>query len=574
MISVPRIAFLAAILGCHGAMAHAATPADDMQEMRAELKALRKQIAALTARMSRADAAAAASRAAVHAKPPSSFALVPPASVQPAAQPPSAATQETTALASRANAAPSATAHGFLEHKRGNPLTFYVPQGELTIYGNFDVAIEGTTKGISSLRGPGGSAPIGRVGWLPDISTNLSYIGVRGYENLPGQDIRFVYQLETQIDISASSGIAETNSNQSNVVKGGLTSRNSYVGLENQDWGALLIGKTDAPYKNATARLNPFIAMIGDYAAIMGNTGGDNRVEFATRLDHSIWYESPELQGFKAELLFSPGQNRASNSDNIAAGESDCTGGNIPGSGGSLPIACNDGAFSDAVSASLSYTRGPLYITAAYERHSKVNRSSDLTGEYANPPPRFFNADTADEDAAKIGLQYSFPTGTTLSGIFEDLHRYVPAYLNFQNERQRTGYWLAATQRLTARDSLAAGWAHAGRTPGDPGQHDTSTLLPPFGQPGDGVGGAHADNSANLFTVAVQHDLGAGLSTYLNWALIVNGPYGHYALGAGGRAVTVDCHDASDAAGDLASNPHCWAGGHPQGISAGLRYKF
>jgi len=27
----------------------------------------------------------------------------------------------------------------------------------------------------------------------------------------------------------------------------------------------------------------------------MGNTGGDNRVEFGTRLDHSVWYESPVL---------------------------------------------------------------------------------------------------------------------------------------------------------------------------------------------------------------------------------------------------------------------------------------
>jgi predicted porin len=306
----------------------------------------------------------------------------------------------------------------------------------------------------------------------------------------------------------------------------------------------------------------------------MGNTGGDNRVEFGTRLDHSIWYESPQIAGFALNVLYSPGQNRASDSDNIASGESDCTGGNVPGSGGSLPIACNDGAFSDAVSTSLTYAKGPLYVVAAYERHARVNRSSDLTGEYANPPAQYFNADTADEDAAKIGVQYAFPTNTTVSGIFEDLHRYVPKFLQFQNERQRTGYWLAATQRLTGKDTFAFGWAHANRTPGDPGQHNTSLVLPPLGQPGDGVGGAHADNSANLFTVALLHDLGTGLMAYLNWSWVINGPYAHYALGAGGRSITVDCHDASDASGGLASNPHCWAGGDPQGVSLGLRYRF
>jgi predicted porin len=44
---------------------------------------------------------------------------------------------------------------------------------------------------------------------------------------------------------------------------------------------------------------------------IMGNTGGDNRVEFATRLNNSIWYESPTFKGFQFTFLFAPGQNRS-----------------------------------------------------------------------------------------------------------------------------------------------------------------------------------------------------------------------------------------------------------------------
>lgn len=563
----------------------------ELQEMRAEIQMLRKQVGILTAKVAQGDRLAAARR---HAPAQVSAVTAPPAGTQnrtgqpvpsnavPAsAQPPSAATQETTVLPSQANAGPPRFAqggtqggHGFLEHKPGSTLTFYVPHGEITAYGNLDVSIDGATKAIQHLRTPGGAEPVGHLGWQPDISTNLSYVGLRGFETITGMPFRFVYQLETQIDISTASGTVESNNNQSNVVKGGLTSRNSYIGVDNPDYGALLIGKTDAPYKQSTARLDPFIGMVGDYAAIMGNTGGDNRVEFATRLDHSIWYESPEFYGFKANVLYSPGQNRASNSDNIAAGESDCTGGNIPGSGGSLPYACNDGAFSDAVSASLSYTRGPLYIVAAYERHRRVNRQSDLTGNYANPPALYFNNDVADEDAAKIAVQYTFPTQTTVGGIYEDLHRYVPGYLEFQNERQRTGYWLEATQHISKIGDLSAGWAHADRTPGDPGQHNDSLELPPLGQPGDSVGGPHVNNTANMFTVGLMHPLGTGLSIYTDWALLLNGPYAHYALGAGGRAITYDCHDASDATGGESSNPHCWTGGHPQAVSLGLRYKF
>ena len=54
--------------------------------------------------------------------------------------------------------------------------------------------------------------------------------------------------------------------------------------------------------------------MLGDYAVVMGNTGGDNRVEFGTRLEHSIWYESPKIGGvFSFDALVSPGQNRTYN---------------------------------------------------------------------------------------------------------------------------------------------------------------------------------------------------------------------------------------------------------------------
>lgn len=471
--------------------------------------------------------------------------------------------------------APAATTkHGFMEKKPGKDLTFYTPNGQITAYGNLDVSVDVMTKGTSSLKGPDGLGPVGNMGWMPDLSTNISYVGVRGFQKLGNHSFNFIYQLETEIDIASSSGVSESNSSQSNIVKAGLTGRTSFLGVSSPTRGAIMFGKTFAPYKLTTARLNPFIAMIGDNAVVMGNTGGDNRVEFGTLLAHSILYTLNAKNGFRTDILFSPGQNRSNASDNIAAGESDCTGNDIPGSGGSIPFACNDGSFSNAVSVSASYTREPLYITAAYERHMKVNRASDLTGMYATPPANYFNADVADEDAGKVGVQYTLPSKTTVSGIFETMHRYLPGFLQFQNERQRMGNWLAVTQVLSANDSLSAGWAHAYRAPGDPGQHNTSAALPPLGSPGDGTGGAGVNNSANMFTVAYRHKLSEGVTAYIDWAGTFNSPFAHYDLGAGGRIVTVDCHDASDATGGESSNPHCWAGGRLKGVSAGLNRRF
>jgi hypothetical protein len=123
--------------------------------------------------------------------------------------------------------------------------------------------------------------------------------------------------------------------------------------------------------------------------------------------------------------MFAPGQNRADDSSNLSAGESDCAGGNDPTSGANPLVSCSDGAFSNAVSANLSYTNGPLYITGAYEFHQNVNRSSDLAGAYGVPivlgaqdcsaflavgasgalSQQQCLEDTANEDAMKLGIR-------------------------------------------------------------------------------------------------------------------------------------------------------------------------
>jgi|HubBroStandDraft_1064217.scaffolds.fasta_scaffold13858_2 predicted porin len=510
--------------------------------------------------------------------------------------------------------------HRFFERKPGRDLTFYTKSGEITFYGNLDVSVETATKGIRGMLDGNGNPPVGNVGWLEDLSTNLAYIGVRGTELTGIRDTNFIYQLETSVSITATPGIQQSNSQEQDTVAGTLFTRNSYIGLGQVKRGALLFGKTDPPYKQSTARMNAFVGMEGDNAVIMGNTGGDNRVEFGTRLDHSIWYTSPNMRGFQFNLFSSPGQNRASDSDNLAAGEPDCTGGDDVGDGADNPISCDDGSFSDAVSANVSYTKEPLYITAAYERHMKVDRQSDVTAMYAAYPTNYpltapitistatdpaslptgytgqitvaanssagafyvptamYNADVADEDAGKVGIQYGFfNRKTVISAIGENFHRYLPGFMEFQNERQRLGSSLSGTQAIGAFDSLSIGWARAYRTPGDPGQHNTSNASALYANvaiDGDGVGGRGADNESNLYTIAYRHRIADGLEIYSDWAGTFNDQYAHYDLGAGGRGVTTDCHDASDAASNEFSNPHCWAGGHLKAFSMGLDKRF
>ena len=218
--------------------------------------------------------------------------------------------------------------HRFLERKPGKDITFYTPGGEITAYGQLDVSFDGATKNAES--GPvvpdntlistpgtmrsetsGGcrtSRPIFRI-WVFVVSNGI-----------PMHDFNFVYQFEAGIDISVTPGTKQTNSNLSNSVNGALFSRNSYIGLASAQWGAVKLGKTDAPYKNSTAAFNPFVGTWGDYAVVMGNTGGDNRVEFGTRISHAIWYELPKWSGFQFNALCRLAKTRKDDSSNLAVG--------------------------------------------------------------------------------------------------------------------------------------------------------------------------------------------------------------------------------------------------------------
>jgi predicted porin len=460
----------------------------------------------------------------------------------------------------------------FVEMKPGLGTTFLTGGGgEVTIYGNLDVSFDYTTKGLQSSYDQGGS-PEGKMGWMSAISTNLSYLGLRGNHPI-GNDLAFIWQLEAGIDISATPGTRATNSNTSDAVNGALFSRNSFVGFSGKDWGSVMLGKSETPYKLSSDRLNPFSGMIGDYRVIMGNTGGDNRVEFGYRAPHAVWYNSPNWSGFSFSAMYGPGQNRANDNSNLGSAEQDCAGGNIPGSG-ALPPACTDGSFGNLYSVNAEFIWESLYLFGAYEEHVKTNRISDTIGFPTTPPEDTQGDpnDVANETAWKLGGSYTFPTKTTVGGMYEKFKRNVPSYLEYQNERQRSGYWLFLTQALTENDVVSAGWAHAGSTPGDPGTHNTP-------------GGADPNNQANMYTVAWKHLLDRNTTVYADWAMTVNHTDAHYDLGAGGHANTTDCHDASqEAAFDPTANggaggvsgggPHCFAGGKVQGFSVGVQYRF
>jgi predicted porin len=592
-----------------GSAANAQSANDaEVQALRAQVEQLQRAVNQLTSGQKQTTAdAKAAKQQADEAKAKAAQAAADAAKLQKSTANANAALIPAKATASDLEI--DAQGHTYLQHKKGNPLTFYTPGGEITAYGNIDISADATSKSVvdfgnGNFQANGAKPPVGNFGWLPAISTNSSYLGVRGFQRINNFPLNFVYQFELGYDLSATPGLKQSSSSLSDNVNGALFNRNTFIGFASPEYGAIKIGKTDAPYALSTGGFNPFAGQIGDNRVIVGNSGGDNRVEFATRLDHAIWYESPTVHGFQFNALISPGQNRSPLNDNIAAGESDCTGGNDPTSGGNVPVSCSDGAFGNAFSTNLSYTNGGLYITGAYEFHQNVNRQSDIASIYGlvGPSPlvnlnncgdvgaasttgalpatlnatqqanftKLCNDDVANEQAYKVGILYTFPTKTTIGAIFERLQRDVPAELQFQNERTRNDTWVVVSQELTPNDSVHFGWAHAFNGNGDPGQHNSATLTTPDG------GGVFApnDNHADMVTASYKRKFGSNLTWYTAVAATFNGPSAHYDLGAGGRGVTTDCHDAFGASGGLVSQPRCFTGTTIAGVSTGIQWRF
>lgn len=432
-------------------------------------------------------------------------------------------------------------------------LTWNIYNGKITLYGLADVSLDYFNNGMGGgMRN--GVMVNGNSGSKFAIASNLSYFGIRGTTPiLDGNKLNAVFQFETEVAYTYTPGAAGADTGAQN---NGIGSRNSYIGLSGY-WGAIKIGKTDAPYKTTTAKMDPFDRTLGDYNSIIGNTGGDNRAEFDTRVPHALWYESPNFHGLNFAVLWSPGQNQGTDNNDYAYGQPDCTGGNT--TTGPFDNGCTDGSFGDLYSAALSYKYGPLYLTTAYEYHKDVNR----LGDEGNPGPGGSTSVTGvhNEWAWKIGATVNVDaTNTVINALYERTRR-DGAPAAFDERSRPEAYYVSVSQYFTKShsDQIDFAWAHAGKTPGVPGGLQNCTT-------GTGNCAGPIDDHADLLAIGYRHNFSdKRTSVYLVAAEMLNANGAHYDLGASGHGFKIDDKDGAN---------NQISGTHPRSISMGMSYKF
>ena len=222
------------------------------------------------------------------------------------------------------------------------------------------------------------------------VTSNSSNFGFRGTEDL-GQGLRAFFQLESAVNLDNGTS------------SGFWASRNSGVGLQG-GWGQMLLGQWDSPYKFSTSRIDPTgNTGIAAYTGILGSTGSitagqggatfAERASFDRRVQNVVQYWTPAWNGLSGRFAYGTGDT---NVGSTATGVSEAS---------NLRPALYAG--------SVAYEAGPLYATAAYERHKDFQPLNTLLGAAAS---------SGKDDAWKGGIQYGFLNNTaSIGGILEHL---------------------------------------------------------------------------------------------------------------------------------------------------------
>ena len=173
------------------------------------------------------------------------------------------------------------------------------------------------------------------------LTSSGSRLGIRGNKSLGDQMFAF-WQVESSIDFDNLGSDHGGNESQ-------LAGRDSFVGISN-NWGMLVLGKHNTPYKMSVHSWDPFNHVAGDFRAILGRLPGFNFSTdhhgnmFHVRAPNSVIYYPPRTDYFSSSFAMAAIDEAAKNS-------------------ASLPI----------LSASFSYKFDNFEFVFAHESHRKID---------------------------------------------------------------------------------------------------------------------------------------------------------------------------------------------------------
>jgi general bacterial porin, GBP family len=242
-------------------------------------------------------------------------------------------------------------------------------QSSVTLYGVLDGGLRYSS--VSLANGTG----VTNFGAAYGVQSGSRW-GMRGVESL-GNGNNAMFQIESGFD----------NGNGTMGQGGRLFGRASWVGLQNNAWGDVRLGRmTNLTSDWLVGGLDPFAAGFGQlnmgHAFTSGNT---------LRLDNVLMYRTPVMSGFQAGLGYSFATGLTSN-------------------GGTTGYGFATSNNSRQITAGLKYANGPFYAAATYEK-AYAAESTAMNGQSVN---NWNIGGSYDLKVVKLGVAY----GQTRDGFW------------------------------------------------------------------------------------------------------------------------------------------------------------
>lgn len=330
-----------------------------------------------------------------------------------------------------------------------------------TLYGKARMSVDSTDP-------DGGSSTTGR---RTNVSSNASRLGFKGTEDL-GNGLKALFQMETVVNMDDGAG------SSSSLFGAG---RNTYVGLAG-DFGTLVMGNTDNPYKMATSKLDNYGDTMGDFNTIIGSVSGSTgpKTPFNEREPNSLNYWSPKMNGLQLMAGY-----RFDEASDVSR---------------------------DRYSVSATYENGPFYGTVAYEKHDNdnVDGAANDTDALTFGASYLFN-----QDNTKLGLVYESMSEDNTASAFDRNAWYVALSHKMASNTFKVAYARAGDNDLAS--STGANWYVLGL---DHALSKRTTLYALYSTTdndtgaryglGTGAGGAVSTVAAGAnpssFSVGINHD--------------------------------------------------------------------
>lgn len=303
--------------------------------------------------------------------------------------------------------------------KKSKGLT--MPEG-LTIYGIIDAGVE---------VGDYGRGAKTRIQSGMGSASRLGFKGLRDF----GDDLSAYFQLEAGVSIDngqntghssnvSNPGAGTASSAAPNTTGVAIFSRNTFVGLNSKKFGDIRFGRDYAPIYSLASPSDPFT--IGGATAFRLWSSAA-----ASRFDNAAFYASPTLAGFQGKVAYSAGMENNSTADVGVTGSTSSTGPKDEGKG---------------VSASLTYSNGPLFVGAGY-------LSFQRTGTVSAPASENINR-TSYNLAATYDLKFAKLYAHFLHG--EDTQEGAATYKSLD----RNVWWVGTAVPFMDRHTVRAVYGH------------------------------------------------------------------------------------------------------------------